>query len=636
MSLRHDMEEIPMQIRSTRRHREWRLAPMAAAAALAATLAAAPAQALNWQFHEINVQLDTRMSSGVMVRTENPDPTYVGIANGGNAFTVNADNGDLAFGHAGDVVYQTDKITSALTVSYHSFGVFVRGNYTYDPVLQNKDFFNKASFGPNKELSFADLARKQHDVHNHVGSDGTLLDYYAYGSFDLAGHTLSVKVGNQIVNWGESTFVLNGLNSIVPIDVDKARLPGAELSEFVRPVPQVFASLSLNDNISVEGWYQWKWRRTLIGSVGSFFPLANQDYVANGGTAANIDLGLAGENSLAGAPCFSPNDPQACQFFHSNALFPTPVPFGGIIPRSPTREPGNKAEFGGAARFLISWLNDTELDFYATRYTSRLPLFSATTATGGNIDATTARYFDEFPQDLQMYGFSFNASLPWGIGFQGEYSYKPNQPLQLNGDEVFFTALGLPSQLSPVPGGALGGQYLRGWRRKKVSQLDFGLTKLFGPASWVGWDQLLVIAEVAGDRVHNLEDSSQLRYEGPLTVLPGNPQQARLLGVPAQDPSAYPTANSWGYKIVTKATYNNVLPGITLEPGLRWDHDVDGITPLPLGNFVRNSRAITPSLGWRYLNNLTGELSYTSYFGGGANNLFRDRDFFSAYVRYSF
>lgn len=613
----------------------FRRCAIAAATAIGIGLVAQPAAALSWQAGDLNLQLDTRVSAGELMRVQGPDPIYIGIANGGKAYSNNIDDGEFAFGHANLAVYQTDLITSALTVTYHDYGVFARANYTYDPLLKDKNFFRPSSFGPGHEYGPAVLAAKNQAVRDHIASDGTVLDLYAFGNFDLAGHSLSVKVGKQIVNWGESTFVLNGLNSIVPIDADKARVPGAEISDFVVPVPQVFASLSLTNDVSVEGWYQWKWYPTLIGSAGNYFPIPDQDFVGNGGNAGDLSFGLAPEYSQAGAPCYSPNDPAICAQYNASGHV-SPVPFGGSVPRAPDRVPGNSPEFGGAARFFVSALNDTEIDLYAARYHSRLPVFSGISAASGNIDSTTARYFAEYPEDIQMYGLSFNASLPWGIGFQGEYSYKPNQPLQLNAVEVELTQLGSPSQLSPVPGAALGNQYIRGWRRKKVSQLDFGFTKLFGPSSWLGWDQVLVIGEIAGDRVHDLERPNQLRYEGPATFLPGNPQTAKLLGVPVQASSAYPTANSWGYKLLARATYHDVLPGVTLEPGLRWDHDVAGITPLPLGNFVRNSRTITATIGWRYLNNLTGEFGYTTYFGGGQNNLFRDRDYLETFVRYSF
>jgi len=460
-------------------------------------------------------------------------------------------------------------------------------------------------------LSLSDRAAHEKAIRYHLASDGTVLDVYGFGSVSLMGHDLSFKVGKQIVNWGESTLVLNGLNSIVPLDADKARLPGAELSEFVIPTQQLFASFTVNDSVSVEGWYQWKWEPTLVGTPGSFFPVPDQDFVTAGGIAADTSFGAAPKN----------------------------LP-GTTILRAPDNRPGSSPEFGAALRTFISALNDTELDFYAARYHSRLPLYSATSASTPS-NTASANYFAEYPKDIQMYGVSFNTSLPFGIGFQGEYSIKPNQPLQLSAVDVNLAALGAPSQEAPVAGSALGHQYIRGYRRKMVSQIDFGFTKLLAPSQWFGYDDMLIIGEVAADRVHNLESPSQLRYEGPHTFQPGDPQTAAVvqaatgLSIPVQ-PGGYPTANSWGYKLIARATYHNVLPGITLTPTLRWDHDVAGITPLPIGNFVRNSRAITVSTGWRYLNNLTGEVGYTTYFGGGQDNLYRDRDYIETYVRYVF
>ena len=587
----------------------------------------APALALNWQIGDVGIDLNTRVSSGATMRVQGADPIYIGIANGGKAYSNNVDDGELAFGRAGDLVYMTQKITSALTLSWKDFGIFSRANYTYDPLLQDKTFFNADNYGPTKEYGYDVGAAKNQGVHDHVGSDGTILDLYAYGSTDLFGHSLSLKVGKQIVNWGESTLVLNGLNSLISIDANKARLPGAEISEFVIPVPQAFASANLTENTSIEGFYQWKFEPTLPDAAGTFYPVPDQDFSALiGGNAGDLSFGRAPENSLPLTNCPGGNIPGA----------PTCVPYGGTIPRGPDRLPVGAGQYGGAFRFTVPWLHDMDAAIYAANYHERLPVYSTTTATSTNVSSQTASYFAEFPKDVHMFGFSFNTTLPWGLAFQGEYSYKPNQPFQLSSVETELATLGAPSQFTPVAGQALGGQYLRGWRRKQISQLDFGFTKVLGGSNWLKYDQLILIAEVAGDRVHNLEQPSTLAYEGPNTWLPNNPGTAAYFGVPQQQ-GGYPTANSWGYKLLAKSTYNNVLlGGLTLEPTLRFDHDVSGITPLPVGNFVQNSRTLTPSLGWRYLSNLTGEVGYTTFFGGGQSNLLRDRDFVDAYVRYSF
>jgi hypothetical protein len=626
--IRHqnEYEENNMKRTST----AFRRTPIAQALALGLGLgAAAPALALNWQLGDVGVDLNTRVSSGVELRVQGADPTYIGIANGGRAYSTNVDDGELAFRRAGDVVYATQKITSALTVTWKDFGIFSRANYTYDPVLQDKTFFNPDNYGAGKQYGIDTFDAKNRGVHDHIGSDGTILDLYAYGSTSVLGHSLSVKVGKQIVNWGESTLVLNGLNSLVSLDANKARLPGAEISEFAIPVPQVFASLNLTGSTSLEGFYQWKFEPTIPDAAGSFYPIPNEDFSALiGGNAGDISFGRAPENSLALTNCASTggNIPGA----------PTCVPFGGTIPRGGDRTPKGGGQYGMAFRFTVPFLNDMDAALYAANYHERLPVYSTTSATSTNVSASTARYFAEFPEDVHMYGFSFNTTLPWGIAFQGEYSYKPNQPFQVSAVEQELSTLGAPSQLDPVAAQTLGGQYIRGWRRKQISQLDFGFTKVLGGSSWFKWEQLILVAEVAGDRVHNLEGHDTLAYEGPNTWLPNNPATAAYFGVPQQQ-GGYPTANSWGYKLLARSTYNNVvLGGLTLEPGLRFDHDVNGITPLPLGNFVKNSRSLSPSLGWRYLSNLTGEVGYTTFFGGGQSNLLRDRDFVETYVRYSF
>lgn len=590
-----------------------RLSPIARALVLGFGLAgASSAMALSWNLGDVKLNLDSRVSAGALWRTEGASKSSIGLSYGGTAYSNNIQSAELAYG-SGDLIYQTDKITSAFTASYQNFGIFARANYTYDPSQVSQQYLSPADYGqpPGKVLTQADRAAQERAIRNHIANDGTILDLYGYGSVRLFDHDLSFKVGKQIVNWGESTLVFNGLNSIVPLDADKARLPGAELSELVIPTQQIFASFTATESISIEGWYQWKWEPTLVGTPGSFFPIPDQDFTAMGGIAANTSFGFVDKNTA-----------------------------GVTILRAPDRRPGNSPEFGGAIRTFISALDDTELDFYAARYHSRLPVYSAISASTPN-NTASASYFAEYPEDIQMYGVSFNASLPFGIGFQGEYSIKPNQPLQLSAVDVNLAALGAPSQEAPVAGSALGNQYIRGYRRKIVSQFDFGFTKLLAPSRMFGWDDVLVIGELALDHVHNLESPGTLRYEGTHTFQPGDPQTAAVvqaatgLSIPVQ-PGGYPTATSWGYKLVARATYNNVLPGITLTPTLRWDHDVGGLTPLPIGNFVHNSRSITVSSGWRYLNNLTGEIGYTTYFGGGADNLFRDRDFISTYIRYVF
>ncbi|MFX4681957.1 DUF1302 family protein, partial [Acinetobacter baumannii] len=85
-------------------------------------------------------------------------------------------------------------------------------------------------------------------------------------------------------------------------------------------------------------------------------------------------------------------------------------------------------------------------------------------------NADAARIFAEYPEDIQLFGLSFNTPGPFGLALGGEYSFRPNLPLQIATPELVLAALGLPNQagqpydLAPTPSGdrLAEGSYIRG------------------------------------------------------------------------------------------------------------------------------------------------------------------------------
>jgi len=590
-------------------------------------IAGGQAYALDTEWHGINAQLDTKLTAFSQWRVEGRDQKLIGIANGGQAFSTNGDDGNLAWDN-GDMVSGGVKLTSDLSLSYGDYGLFTRGNFGWNPVLKSADLFDPADYDDTlttRGYTQADRKNKESAVARHVGHYVELLDLYAYTTQQIGDRSLAVRIGKQVVNWGESTLVLNGLNSLLALDANRARVPGFELDEVITPTNQIWASMSVASNVNVEAFYQLRWEPTQIDASGTF--LSTNDFAGIGGTAANLGFGRADENVVAGTPCSPPLSPTT-----GNQC----VPVGSYVPRGSDVTPKNNGQYGGALRFNIPTLNDMELAFYGSNYHSRLPLYSGTSRAGAGLTpATTASYFVEYPKDIQMYGLSFNTTIPWDLSIQGEYSYKVGQPLQIDDVELLLAGLGAPSQLNPTAGATLGGQYLRGWRRKDVSQADIGLTRLFGPTAWLRNDQTIAIFEVAATHVHGLEDQSVLRYEGPGTYTPGDAATAASQGVP-QQVEGYATATSYGYKLLARFDYNNAIGPIGLKPTLRWDHDLHGISPTPITNFVAGRRQLTASLGFTYLAGLSGEVGYTRYFGAGQQNLLRDRDHVEMAIKYSF
>ena len=64
-----------------------------------------------------------------------------------------------------------------------------------------------------------------------------------------------LRLGRQVVSWGESTFIQNGINVINHFDVSALRVPGSELKEGFLPQEMVNFSLQFTDNLSAQAIY---------------------------------------------------------------------------------------------------------------------------------------------------------------------------------------------------------------------------------------------------------------------------------------------------------------------------------------------------------------------------------------------
>ena len=595
-------------------------------ATLFAAAAASPAMATPFELGGVRGSIDNRLSAGVAVRTQDPQANLLGIANGGTAFSTNSDDANKEFDSAGDLVSAPVKLLTNLTLEAGAFTLFARGGFGADLVNLQGENFRRSDYGPGREASLAELDRKEADVRGEVGRYAEILDLHLSSSFDVFGRPLAWRIGRQVLNWGESTFIQNGLNAILAANANRAGVPGADLEEVFIPSNNLWASIDLTQSIRIEGFYQLQWEKTVPFASGTFF--STNDFVGEGGTRANIGFGRVTENAPALTGCAAP--PVA----GANC-----VPFGSSIPRAPDREASDSGQYGGALHFYTDAMGGTSVGVYATNYHSRLPLLSAISRTDGTASTQSSAFLIEYPEDIQMYGASFSMPGPFGSAVQGEYSMKVDQPLQLDDVELLLAGLGGFNQITPgnnVPfPTSLGNQYIRGWRRHDVSNFNASALKQFPPGVLPGADSLLLITEVGATLVHGLPESATLRYEAPGTPLPGNPAVAAAQGLPVEQ-GQYATPTSWGYRIALQATYNNVFGRFAMRPALRFDHDVNGVTPSPLGNYVEGRKQIQAGVAFEYLGQWQLDLGYTVFTGGGQQNQLRDRDFAQAAIRYAF
>ena len=304
------------------------------AASLIFALGVAPtARAFLFELGEAKGSFDTTISVGSLFRLNAPDRNYYGLANGGLQRSVNADDGDLNYPQGFDSFLV--KANHDLLIKYQQAGLFVRGFYF-------NDFMN--SNGQRARVPLSDEARKV------VAEGAELLDAYVYFNENISGMPVSFRLGRQVLSWGESTFIPNGINSINPIDVAKLRTPGSELKEALRPLMMASGSINLTESLSAEAFYLFDWQRTRIDPPGTYF--STNDFVAQGGKKIYLGFGAIGDSSTLGA-----------------------------IPRGTDREPGNSGQYGINLKWLAHGLKDTEFGLYYMNYHSRLPVISAMTPT---------------------------------------------------------------------------------------------------------------------------------------------------------------------------------------------------------------------------------------------------------------
>jgi hypothetical protein len=429
---------------------------------------------------------DTTIGYGQGWRTQGHFCKLIAIADGGCGFGPNADDGDLN--------YNTGTFTRALTgvtelsLNYkEKAGVFVRGSGLYDFYVM----------GDNTERT-----PLSHDAKDIVGSYTRLLDAFGYLRFNLGSMPSELRLGRQVVDWGESTFIPGGLNQVDYFDVTALQVPGAELKQALLPDESVVFNLQLSKNLSTQLIYLFDWHEDILEPDGAYF--STNDVVGAGGS--KVVLGFGGISD---------------QGVNFTSLGGSLISNFQAIPLAPEERPREGGQYGVNFKYYLpNFGQGTQLGFYFLNYTSRLPVVSVQTGTqagfgnawgavnavgaaaqvlaatgsipvaiaagtqagqaaaasqGGNLSAATAAEYatiavntsraggnvnnqasslaaneyaqtqgvvEQFPRDIKMLGLSFNTEIQTtGTALQGEAAYRHDVPLQLQVPELIYASL---------------------------------------------------------------------------------------------------------------------------------------------------------------------------------------------------
>ncbi|MDP3857270.1 MAG: DUF1302 family protein [Stagnimonas sp.] len=694
-------------------------------------LLAAPAMAFDFSLGAVSGQAKLTLSSGLAVRTEpratqfigktnvegqqnlcpddclsftgDPEPNQRLLAAEGGFFILNGDNGNLNYDQ-GEIVYASTKLRPELALTWGEWLFKASAIGIYDPVNEP---FNE--YHPNTLFQPAYTERP-----GRYSDDFALSlkprELFVSGLLPLwSERELALSIGSQNLRWGEAnTFLFSTLNQINPPDASLARMPGFMLSELPTPVPMALLSTDVAEGLSLDLVYMLGWRPVTPDPPGSFMSTSD---VAGGGDHAIFTLGQfvedpQGQNSLAFPASLATLTSATVGVFDEDYGYPT----GGD-------------EWGLKLGYYAEGLNNgTELGLYFLHYDSRLPYFSgyagaescardspdvvqalaACRGFAGSLDPLvpgegldplpldSARFFLDYPEGLNMSGFSFNTNFgSWAVA--GELAYHHQLPVQVQIVDVAFTHLqpsfprqdihigidtltdlveqvplagdtlaqvtGLISDLSSgaVPQITLPaarhavpdllsvyrgveiqpGQLIRGYERLDVAHLTVNGLKIVRDNP-IGADQIIFLAEAGMTYVFDMPGPERLRFEGggdnthPSAGSDGSGDPSGAADPsrvnPTQMTKGFASQMAWGYRLLVRPSYSQVLGRYNILPTLLWQHDLQGTSPFPMQNFIEGRMNAWLLVDIELSRSLKLQAGYNAFFGADDRNLLVDRD----------
>lgn len=548
------------------------------------------------------------VTTGVAYRTVSQDTDLVADVNSsqvgirGTALTPttgrNQDDGNLNF-DKGEAV--SEVVNGYLSVEYRSgdHGVVASAKAWYDHALEKASHpWGNIPSGYAPDAPLSDSGAQTRSKFSAIVLD----NLYVEGRDPLGGLPVEWKLGYQKLEWGNRFIVLGGLRDLNPIDIPALTRPGMlqREQETRIPVPQLFARVKLTPATSVEGFYQFAFKRNATNVCGTFY--SGVDWLSDGCNALTVG---PGSDRVALAT-------------------------GSFLRRTDHVMASDAGQFGFALTHEVeAW--STRFGLYATQFHSRtgysgviksLRTEGATFVPGdpGGLNPT---YYTEYPEDIRMFGLSFETRFKGGFAF-GELTYRPNQPLQFNAADLLGAVVSplAPTTLRDRERALAPGGTLRGFERHKNVQLQLGAIGQVPGAladATFNWG-----AEVIYKGVPDLPDRSETRFgrvdvfgQGPVDGVcppPAAPTQCTTDG--------YVSRHAVGYRLVVGLRNVKLDEGIDLVPSLLFGQDVSGWSGD--AGILEGRKLAIASLRVNRRGGFTADVAWVPTWGGDYNNQ-RDR-----------
>lgn len=595
------------------------------------------------------------MTVGSSMRLENADKTLVGIGNGGLAASNTVDDGNLNYAK-NEVFSSVAKAVGELELTKDNFGAFVRAKAYSDFHTPNKGVPHGASNNAYqrgqepKDSGFPDGSRFE---------DIQALDAFAFASFEPMDKPLTIKLGRQVVTWGEALFVLGGVNQYSNFDVAALRRPGAQLKEVFLPIPQMYANFQATESLSIEGFAQLNHEKVVIDGCGTLFSPADLLNCGNSGSGLNPGaLALGGTGTFINFSRYTDRQTLTgggdarVETANGSNVGPASTVLGAgaaninfKMDEAAERRPSDKGQIGLAARYFAADLG-TEFGVYAVNYHQRIPNLSLVNRptennnsifSGQGIGALfqipgLSYFFDWGAQDIQVVGFSAATEFG-GWSLFGEVSYTNDYPVPYNTPDLIkgaATGTGpLMQYRAQANNGAPGSVVLAGSKPLDKFQMQASTIKLFPRR--LGASAIALVGEVGAQMWKGIGDPFTSERFGRAPAFGAashstyNNGQCDL-GVNASanlDPrycavDGFATETAAGYRLLAVFQYPNLLAGINFSPRAFIAHDFMGTSAD--GVFLEDR--INLGLG------LKGEIQSGKYFADLSVSLYDDNAFY--------
>ncbi|HEU0195791.1 MAG TPA: DUF1302 family protein [Nevskiaceae bacterium] len=569
--------------------------------------------------------------------------------------TINYDDGDRDFGRYALINNRLSGY-GQIHVTWRNYGLFVSGAGFYDqayhgPNDNNSNVVNRGilantvnEVGPGGITSASDFDypgpynRFTQQTRYYDGQRVRWLESYVYGDWNIGSTSLDLRLGRQLVAWGQSLFFGGLALQQSRADATMSNVPGANVKSILLPTQQIALRFNATRNVTLMGYYKLEFAKTELFPEGDYFSPA--DVIGPGSTfvygSANP---LAGGGSCSGlisnlhiGTTSTPAnlDSTVCGLLGSLTGVTNAPPFI-ITPRGPDIDPSRWGQYGLGIEYQLTPI--TSVAFHYIRYDDNNPAvqlnvgYAPIGVVAGKTITTqiinqpvpvsyNIRYFG----GIHMYNLSYSTVLgPFNVG--GEFNYRDGAALPV---ESVISGV-----VSPV--------YTRG----KISQALMSAIYVVNPNFY--FDDFVFTGEVGYTHVNSLDrvpDSFGIQTSGPVDL--GDGRNFNL----GDGRTPFYGSNAWGFEFLMIPTKHNLFDGWDMSTPVSFSMLVKG-NPELAGSFGalygQGDQRLGLGVSFQYLQNLTLALGYNLFFGN-ANELighslmhanpFVDRNYATFTVKY--